>query len=126
MVWNANKSSGLALAALVHGDRRLTRAAENLGQPTRSESLAVLNGLGGGDRRKELSALMAKVRPALTERSLDLPPRARALIAPRVARALGRLLVKDAPSTRLDFSPAASLVPALLRIARAMERKDAP
>ena len=117
MAFTASKQAGCALAALLAGDRTLSRVRDAL-EPCLTDAVAELVGPRSAARGEQVAALLARVRPQLRALPASLPPRLAALLAPRLPRGVAQPLLASAPVVRGDFRLDDALLPALLRIAR--------
>jgi hypothetical protein len=99
---------GALLAALVAGDSRLQAVEHTL--PEREAITALGARLSpDGDKGVLLTQLAASMEPAVDEGAVE-SPRARALLAPRVAREVGERWLAEAPRVRRGFRPSRALV----------------
>lgn len=123
LVWSEKKCAGLALGALLWGDRALSHVAATL--PTQalsaaSQRLLTLESPEGAEQKRRLvRELVEEVRGNPLAGVDRLPPRARALLARHVPREHGRRLLHDALEARPDFAAPAELLQTLLQLARA-------
>lgn len=114
-----SKAAGFGLAALLAGDRELA-AIEHAIPPDLYDRVRALLGDGSDAHTKArlVATLLARVRPTPTSLPDDLPLRLRALLAPKLPRASGRVRGDVAPPLRADYAPPSDLLPRLLRLAR--------
>ena len=113
----ASKQAGCALAALLAGDRDLSRVRGAL-EPQVAEAVADLVGPRTIARGERVAALLARVRPQLRTLPSSLPPRLVALLAPRLPRGVAQPLLASVPAMRATLVLDETLLPPLLRIAR--------
>lgn len=125
MAWGPDKRAGFALAALLSDDRELKLAGPGLERGLREVLVRELEQVGSR-RAEAIAEWLALLRPALDERALSLPARARALLAPLAAPPLRRALAAGRPPARAQFTADRALIEALLRIARCCARTEAP
>lgn len=126
MTWSREKTAGFALAALLSGDRDLSRSEVGLCEGARREvraRLAQIPRANGAEKTESVRALAALVKPPLRG-TFELPERARALLARVVPRELGKSWLERAPLVRSDYQVEPGLVRALERVARWVERRD--
>lgn len=117
--WSPAKQAGFALAALVCDDRELTHAAAALGGSTPAEVRAwLLPSDVQGQRAQRIARILSLLRPALSHLPTHLPPRALALLAPKLPRPLAREALCAAPRAEPGYEAPSDLLPRLLRIAR--------
>jgi hypothetical protein len=116
MAWSASKEAGFMLAALLAEDRELLHVAPAL-EPACAERLCALR-TTDTDRLRMVRALLERLRPPLDARALQLPPRARALLARVAPGELRKQLLRDSKPTRAHFSADEELIAMLVRVAR--------
>lgn len=112
------KHAGIALAALLQGDRALGEAGHGFDEALASELTRAILPNDEDGRRHHIGALLARVRPPLDGRVADLPPRLLALVVRRLPTEVGRAMLREGTRPRAGFTLAADLAPRLLRIAR--------
>jgi hypothetical protein len=118
MRWGSEKTAGFVLGALLADDRELTRLQANLSPALYALVAERCAALPREARAKAqaLRELIDQVRPELLPQRL--PARARALIAPRLPRELGRALLREAKESRAGYLAEPGLVALLERLAR--------
>lgn len=124
MAWNAAKEAGFMLAALLAEDRELQHVAPGI-EPARLMALRAAQP-GETDKARMVRALLAKLRPPLDARALDLPVRARALLARVAPPELRKQLLRDSKAARAHYSADEELVALLVRVARRTSVGNAP
>jgi hypothetical protein len=124
MAWNSSKEAGFMLAALLAGDRELLHVAPAL-EPARVQRLCALR-TADTDRARMVRALLERLRPPLDARALQLPPRARALLARVAPVALRKQLLRDCKPARAHYSADEELIGVLVRVARKQVGSEAP
>ncbi len=103
--WSQEKCLGFAFAATLNADRSLTRVAGHVPEDAREQAQALLATLEGTDAAHKMRVLRAMAERVRGELSGEqLPPRARALLARSLPKALGRTFLEGAPQARHDFS----------------------
>jgi len=130
-VWNERKTAGLALGALLWGDRPLARAAltEALLDGA-TQRLAPLENTrdSAGQKQRLVRELVEQVRPEPRD-TPAMSGRVRALLARHVPRELGRRWLEGTIPARTDYSAPEELVRTLLhwlRLAQPPHKADAP
>jgi hypothetical protein len=111
---------GFALAAAAHGDRGGDLAARGLAPdvaPLAREVALRLSAADPAARKAWVRATLAAARPAPSAAPEGSPPRALALLAPHVARDLGRRWLEGAPLPRAGYVADPELLTLLLRLA---------
>jgi hypothetical protein len=120
------KHAGIALAALLRGDGHRTEAQRGLAPELSHALMRPLAAIGREDRHRRVTALLAQVRPPLAAHVAGLPPRLRALIAPRLPTTAAREMLREGPPPRSGFTLPRALLPRLLRIARHHQERAHP
>lgn len=119
MLWSHEKCLGASLAATLWDDRTLAHVAGALPSPEEAAIRATLLPLEHADTEAKIRLLRSLAERVRGEpgRSEALPPRARALLARRVPKLLGRTWIEQAQPARSDFTPEPELLETLLHIA---------
>jgi hypothetical protein len=125
--WSTEQQQGFALAAAARGDRAARAALPGLSAAVAASATAMAVGLANDDpaaRRAWVRRMLAaqNARPA---HDGTCPPRARALLAAEVDKALGRAWLAAAPLPRPGYAADPRLV-ALLRKLMAATRGELP
>jgi len=117
----AGFEDGVLLAAQVAGDRGAAAAAQALAPSLGARVMlaaTALDALSAPSPAEALRAIAAQLRAVSPERASRLAPRARALLAADVPRALGAVWQREAPAVRRGFAASVG-VRAVVRAAAA-------
>ena len=116
------KLAGFALAALLADDRALEHVERAI-PPALATAVRAQLSRSGPNQGRVIAQLLERTRPALHALP-PLPPRAAALLAPRLSQRPASALAPAYPG----YAPPPDLLPLLLRIARAEQaaRSGAP